>query len=318
MSKRFYACLLVVSLLISLMPFQGLADADQIALEPIKEFTFPDPAAEMPVFTIQNLNSYDVEVSVKIHDLSNNSLVQSLNYVLYQGDAPLVVFARVYKPLYDNGEVNAYRYTISTQNGFKERLNYAQKLSVRTDSSGNPHYTYDQYTNSYYPRNTICSMGPRFRDLTPGVTKQWYMFTPIDLSLQGRQTFPLIGGNMYLVGEAYVDVTGDQVMVSYHYFHSNEDGYMNSAIEDYLMFYRSYGDVMFPEPQRYNSPFRFNRAFSISGDLGGDSNVLMFIRNRLSFNRFSAPKSELVRYRDDLPENVSRIAEMIRMMDPIP
>ena len=51
-----------------------------------------------------------------------------------------------------------------------------------------------------YYNNTVCAFGPQFRDVSSKLTKEWYMFTPVDLSEDGTQYFELIGGGMYVIG----------------------------------------------------------------------------------------------------------------------
>ena len=48
---------------------------------------------------------------------------------------------------------------------------------------------------TWYSNNTACSFGPAFRDVRPGMTDKWYLFTPINLSIQGRQTFDYVASN---------------------------------------------------------------------------------------------------------------------------
>ena len=54
----------------------------------------------------------------------------------------------------------------------------------------------------------------RLRDLAPESTDKWYMVTPVDLSQEGEQTFPLVASNIYRVGTATVAVKEEQLTVT--------------------------------------------------------------------------------------------------------
>lgn len=177
---------------------------------------------------------------------------------------------------------------------------------------------YAQWENTAFPKNTASSFGPQFRVLNPQLTKDWYMVTPINLSIQGRQSFELVASNMYTIGQVHVDVYGDTVNVSYEYrFADNADSKIK-PVEDYLTFFGSFDQVMSTKPEDNPSRFAFGRPFSIANELGGDTNVLMFVRNRVSYYRFPVPKGELLRNYPKSEANNALRQQMINMMDPVP
>ena len=51
----------------------------------------------------------------------------------------------------------------------------------------------------------------------------------LNLSVQGRQTYELVGSNMYVIGEVYVDVYGDTLTVTYHNYYDGKGGNTNHA-----------------------------------------------------------------------------------------
>ena len=65
--------------------------------------------------------------------------------------------------------------------------------------------------------NTMCAFGPRIRDVDLGSKNQdlWYMFTPFDASVDGKQTFDLVASNMYIVGTVTVEVKDGEITVDY-------------------------------------------------------------------------------------------------------
>ncbi len=316
--KRLLSLILAFTAVLSIMPEAALA-ADTLKIVPVKEFRFSDPGAQAAVFTVENTNDRDISVTVEVYDQDTKQNVQTIAFPLLKGDAPQPVMAYVYKNLTKNGEVNAYRYTIKTDGGFKKTLYYAQKLSIARDAWNNEIHTYDQITNTYYPRNTVSSFGPHFRDVTPQLTDKWYMFTPVDLSIQGRQTFVLAASNIYEVGQVHVDVNGDTVIVSYEMFRDGQRGFTTEMLSEFITFYNSYADVGIVEPEEMENPsiYAFNQPISILNHLSGDTNVLMFIRNRISYYRFPTPKSEYVRFWENKAEYQAQREKMLQMMDPI-
>ncbi len=316
--KKLLALALCALLLAGLIPMAASAK-DTLDVVPVKEFRFPSESAVADVFTIQNTNPYDVNVTIDVYDQALRQNVQSMQVTLLQGDAPTAIQAYVYKPLTHNGEINTYRYTIKTAGGYTKHLYYGQKLTITTDGSGNPIHVYDQMDNSFYPRNTVSSFGPHFRDVTPNLTKLWYMFTPIDLSIQGRQSFPLVASNIFEVGQVHVDVNMDTVIVTYEMFFEGKEGYTSERLSDFLMFYNAYTDITIVEPEDMPnpSPYAFGQPISILNHLGGDTNVIMFVRNRITYYEFPTPKDGYTRYWRNLPEYKTRREAMLQMMDPI-
>ena len=317
--KKLLSLSLVLGLLISALPGAVLA-ADTLKVSRAEEFRFPQDNAPQTAFTVENTNDYDVQVKIEVFDQLERITVQSMTYTILKGDAPLPVPAQIYQTMTKNGEVRTYRYKITTPGGFVKYIHVAQKLTIEKDSNNVEIFHYDQLRNTYYPNNTVSSFGPHFRDVTPELTDLWYMFTPIDLSIQGRQTFELVASNIYQVGEVYVDVYQDTVVVSYKMFYDHHGYYSTERLSDYLNFYNSYADVGIVEPEdmpQPNTMFAFDQPFSILNHLGGDTNVLMFVRNRISYYRFPSPKAEYKRFWENTPQNKERRELMLQFMDPI-
>ena len=317
MFKRWMAAAIIAAFALSFVPGGALA-AEALEIKEEREFTFKTPNSEATVFTLKNNRDTDVEATVEVYDQAARKVVQTMTLTLMAGDTPTPVPARVYNKMVYDDEITTYRYTIKAP-GVTERLYYGQKLNITKNSAGETINTYKQVYNSYYPNNTVSSFGPHFRDVTPDLTDLWYMFTPIDLSLQGRQTFVLAASNMYEVGWVHVDVQGDGVIVTYEMMHEDEPGFTTETHSEFLTFYNEYADVGIVEPEDMPGPsaFAFGRPFSISYDLGGDTNVLMFVRNRITYFQFPAPKSEYIRFWENKDEYETRREGMLNMMDPI-
>ena len=317
MFKRWMAAAVIAAFALSFVPGGALAK-EALEIKEEREFTFKTPDSEATVFTLKNNRDTDVEATVEVYDQAARKVVQTMTLTLMAGDTPTPVPARVYNKMVYDDEITTYRYTIKAP-GVTERLYYGQKLNITKNSAGETINTYKQVYNSYYPNNTVSSFGPHFRDVTPNLTDLWYMFTPIDLSLQGRQTFVLAASNMYEVGWVHVDVQGDGVIVTYEMMHGDEPGFTTETHSEFLTFYNEYADVGIVEPEDMPGPsaFAFGRPFSISYDLGGDTNVLMFVRNRITYFQFPAPKSEYIRFWENKDEYETRREGMLNMMDPI-
>ena len=158
---------------------------------------------------------------------------------------------------------------------------------------------------TWYSDNTACSFGPYFREERPRLTDKWYTFTPVDLSKQGRQTFEYIASNMYLIGEVYVDVNGDRVSVSYENFYADKGG-NTKTLSEYFTFFHDLDAVTDVNPETMQDPgFRFGQSISIEKDLAGDTDVLLFVRNRVTYRDYVNGSHKLTRFWPNLPERVA-------------
>ena len=132
-------------------------------------------------------------------------------------------------------------------------------------------------TTVYYTDNTACSMGPAFRDES-NLTDKWYRFTPIDLSVDGTQTFDLIGTNLYVIGQVTVTVADGQVTVDCEYVSKDI-----KVKEEFCTFLSSLAETTTLETAEMKN-YPFGEAISIADDLAGDAKVLLFICNVVDYN----------------------------------
>ncbi len=312
--KRFLSLVFAAMMVMSLMAVPAFAQADALTVTQNNELLYTETFPHSPALTITNDSPHAVNVTVEVFDEDARVNVQSLNFTLNAGDAPFNVDGFAYKNLPNDGQVNTYRYVVSTAGGFKKVLYFAQRMQI--DKQYNT-VTYVQWENTRFPKNTASSFGPQFRIVDPKLTDKWYMFTPINLGLQGRQTFELIASNMYVVGEVYVDVQGDLVTVNYKLFHGDERYTKVERVSDYLNFFPAFSTVTTVNPEELPSQFQFGVPFSITEKLAGDTNVLMFVRNMLSYNRFPAPTAEYTRFYPNLDHRKVLREQMLEMMDPM-
>ena len=168
---------------------------------------------------------------------------------------------------------------------------------------------------AWYPNNTACSFGPAFRDVKPSLTDKWYLFTAVDLSIQGRQEFEYIASNMYVIGKVYVDVYGDQVTVTYHNFYEEQGGNIETQSE-FFTFFHDLKSVKNVEPETMDDPgYQFGWPISIENDLDGDTRVLLFIRNRVTYRDYVTNSHKLTRFWPNLQERKQLREQMIFWMN---
>jgi len=157
-----------------------------------------------------------------------------------------------------------------------------------------------------YRDNTVCSFGPQFRDVSRRMTDDWYMFTPIDLSQEGTQTFELIAGNMYVIGEVSVTVRDGRFTVDY--------AYADTSIakgREYFTFFSDYESVTKADLERFEKRFSYGKPYSIEEKLGGDTDVLLFVCNTATFKKTTRG---IVSYYKSNPERVELREKMLEMI----
>ncbi|HHT15586.1 MAG TPA: hypothetical protein GXZ86_06880 [Clostridiales bacterium] len=312
--KKLFALLLAVLMIVSAVP--ALAQG-KVSITQTKDVF--DPQTGATALMVKNETTADISVTVEVYDEASKIVNQTIPFYVPAGTS-FEMPSALYKALPEKGNINTYYYKIATSNNVKTKLYFAQKL-VGYDQYNNP--IYEQHVNTFYNNNTVSSFGPHFRDLTPELTNLWYMFTPLDLTRQGRQTYELVASNIYVIGEVHVDVAGDTVVITYHNYYDGKGGNTEQKHE-YLNIFGSYGDVVIPNDvplKSYVDPvtkFRFGVPFSIQYDLGGDTNVLMSIRNVVSYYRFPRPvNTEFRRFWENSAANSNLRSSMLSLMDPI-
>lgn len=157
--------------------------------------------------------------------------------------------------------------------------------------------------------------GPQFREVRPSLTDKWYMFTPIDLSRSGRQEFDYVAGNVYVIGKVYVDVAGDSVTVTYENQDADKGG-NTETLSEYFTFFPNLAAVTQVEPETMEDlGFHFGQPLSIQNDLGGDTNVLLFVRNRVNYCDYVTSSRKLTRFWINHPDRVAVRNAMLAQMD---
>ena len=159
-----------------------------------------------------------------------------------------------------------------------------------------------------YDNNTVCSFGPQFRDVSPRMTDLWYMFTPVNLSEEGTQTFDLIAGNMFVVGEVRVTVENGRFQVDYEY-----NSTQIQIGREYFNVFLDYDSIEESDLENLhqNKRFSYGRAYSIEDKLDGDTDVILFVCNTATFKKTTRGVGE---YYKTHPDRVSAREEMLEMI----
>lgn len=119
-------------------------------------------------------------------------------------------------------------------------------------------------------RGTVCSFGPRFRDLSQ-LTDQWYRFTPLDLRTDGVQTFDLIADDAYVIGQATVTVADGTVTI--------ECSYVSADVhvrEEFCTLLPSPAETATLDPRELVH-YAFGEPIGIADALNSDTQVLLMI-----------------------------------------
>jgi hypothetical protein len=129
-----------------------------------------------------------------------------------------------------------------------------------------------------------CSEGLRFKETRPGLTNKWYMYTPLDLSVNGKQTLPLIATNHYVIGSVIVAIANGKVHVAYRL---NSDKV--HVTKEFMTFFPDLTSVKTVDPEALEAQnFPFDTAVSIQENLAGDTSILLYVALSVNYNYFAA------------------------------
>ena len=123
------------------------------------------------------------------------------------------------------------------------------------------------------------SFGLYWREVLPRVTEEWFMVTPLDLSAEGEQIYPLVASGALIVGQVRVTVAGGTVRVDCEIAEGVQ------VLSEFLTFFPdldSVKTISLPLLSRQNYPFR--SPLSVRSTFGEDRLVLMYINNGIAFD----------------------------------
>lgn len=134
-------------------------------------------------------------------------------------------------------------------------------------------------TTIYFPNNTASTQGLRFRDMKPELGRKWFMFTPVDLSMDGEQIIPIIASNAYYVGKAMVNVADGAVTVTYEFPKAVK------VKSEFLTLFADLASVSTVNPAELaEQAFTFGEPINIEEALGGDTKVLLYTNFVIDYN----------------------------------
>ena len=138
-------------------------------------------------------------------------------------------------------------------------------------------------SNKVYYHMSVCSNGIRFREVDEELTDDWFMFNPIELSVDGEITFDLIAGNVHKIGTVTVTVAEGNVTIAYELVNPRHI----RVNEEFMTILPSLTAVETVDPEELTG-FAFGEPISIQEDLGGDTKVLLFICNKVIYQEGTA------------------------------
>jgi len=131
--------------------------------------------------------------------------------------------------------------------------------------------------HDWYPMNTLGLAALSMKDL--GISADWHNVAPVDLTTDGTTVFTLVGGESWILGNAYVTVADGNVTVTYELLKGH--GYMK---EEKLNWFLTKADLT-EENLKAESNYAFGEPVSIEEDLKGAETAILFIDSKVTFRQ---------------------------------
>ena len=138
------------------------------------------------------------------------------------------------------------------------------------------HQRFDESETVTYSHNSVCSFGFHLRDVSD-ITDKWYMVSAVDISRDGKQVLPLVGGNKYIIGKVTIEKMGDALTLTTEY----APGVW--VYGEYFDLFGEYADITTEAIENRDSDYVFGETLSIADDLGGDTQIYLFVCNEATF-----------------------------------
>lgn len=123
----------------------------------------------------------------------------------------------------------------------------------------------------------MTSFGLYFEDLRPKLTDKWYLFTPLDLSVEGSLSYPLVAENAHIIGAVHVTVAGGQVTV-------NIQPLAGVAVSRaFHTLVPSLDSLQTLNPGLLGPGLPNNTPLSIEGTFGADRKVVLYVNYQVDF-----------------------------------
>ena len=136
-------------------------------------------------------------------------------------------------------------------------------------------------TEAPKPGSVMTGEGPLFLSFRNDLTDQYWMFTPIDLSLDGQFHFPLVADARHVVGEVKVEVASGMAVVSYML----AGGVVADTGREFFTFFPDIASVTSVDPAALQEvKLAFNIPYQVTSRLNTDPNVLLYINIPVSYD----------------------------------
>jgi hypothetical protein len=209
LKSGFFRRLLVLCLAFSLVWIPAKAeycfviDVDRLDMNSLRDSAYVE----------QNLSAQTSGIRVQKYISDSNELAARVRLTILQGDTNTLIFDKNYgyqSGTFDSGDI----YLPSTDS---RTVPYLITLYIED-------WVYAMPFMHLMPRlsyNGACTYGVRMIDYNPSLTSDWLMGTMLDLNAlraQGWVTLPLCASNAFIVGEATVSVSGNELSVSLAFY----------------------------------------------------------------------------------------------------
>ena len=161
----------------------------------------------------------------------------------------------------------------------------------------------------WYNSNTAGVAGFSLKEL--GVADDWHNVVPVDLTVEGVYSFPLVAADAHHIGTAYVTVVGGQVQVDCVYMAG--EIYEKSQC---IKWFTSADQLTVGDVASIEGGLPCGQAISIADDLGGADFAFLSINNKVTFRSpVDNEGNELPRYFRNAPTWVAYREQLEAMMN---
>lgn len=185
---------------------------------------------------------------------------------------------------------------------------------VITDGGGEENVERQTATPTPKPRSTgggqyMTSEGPLFLSFRAKLTDKLYMFTPMDLSIDGEYRFPLVGSSLQVVGEATVMVQNGMTIVTYQVI----NGVQVNEKEEFFTFFPDILSVPSVERSKLQDvKLKFGFPYSVPNWLNSDPKALLYINCPISYK---TSLKGLSPFSFEDPAYIKRVIAFVLLMD---
>lgn len=165
----------------------------------------------------------------------------------------------------------------------------------------------------WYPDNTMGLVGLPLRDTFPGLTSKWYHVVPVDLTVEGTTTIPMVASNLFLISNAHVTVEGDNVTVTYDGLSPHGYGWVN---DECVAWFTSVDEITTEWIANPESDLEFGQTISRANDLGNAEIALLFVCNHVTYRQpYFTNDAYLPRYWHNLEQWKAYRADLTALLD---